>query len=364
MESNWYRRIFPRTRLSREKNTELNFSTTQHGYRYATSVGGTLTGRGGNLIIVDDPIKPDDAFSATRRAAVNDWFNRTLYSRLDDKRLDVIVLVMQRLHLEDLAGYVQQNEPWRELRLPAIAETEQTIRIGADETCTRVPGEVLHEAREPRSVLDQLKTTLGNFNFSAQYQQSPIPLEGEIVRWSWFRFYDELPPRAPEDQIVQSWDTASKAEQISDYSVCTTWLMNRGDFYLVDVLRKRLSYPDLKRSIIEQAQRFVAKTIIIEDKGSGTALLQDLRRGGDQFPYPIAFQPDVDKVTRMHAQSARIEAGHVLLPRRAPWLDDLRAEFLQFPKGRYDDQVDSVSQFLNWIDQRHRNRVTVTELLL
>jgi len=347
---------------SREK---LNFLTTRAGYRYATSVGGTLTGRGGNLIIVDDPIKPEDALSEARRSAVNEWFDRTLYSRLDDKRNDTIVLIMQRLHVEDLAGYVTQKEPWVDLRLPAIAEVEQTVALGPDEHYTRKVGEVLHEAREPKEVLDQLKVALGSFNFSAQYQQCPIPLEGEIIHWDWFRFYDELPCRVAGDRIVQSWDTASKAEEISDYSVGTTWLVKGNDYYLLDVLRKRLTYPDLKRQIIDHACRFSVNEIIIEDKGSGTALIQDLGNeniGG--VPYPIAFQPETDKVTRMHAQSARIEAGHVYLPLRAEWLEDFRTELLQFPKGRYDDQVDSLSQFLNWVEERNGGRWWVEPLEL
>ena len=365
MESDWYRRVFPRTRLSREKNTEMNFVTTRHGYRYSTSVGGTLTGRGGNLIIIDDPIKPEDAMSDAKRSAVNEWFDRTLYSRLDDKRDDVIVLIMQRLHVEDLAGYVQPKEPWVCLNLPAIAEVEHQIPVGPDEIYTRRMGEVLHEAREPKALLDRIKDTLGSFNFSSQYQQCPVPAEGEIIKWKWFRFYDEVPRLEYGDSIVQSWDTALKAEELSDYSVCTTWLMKRNDSYLIDVLREKLTYPDLKRSVIEYARAFRADSVIIEDKGSGTSLIQDVgREGVAGVRYPIAFRPDGDKVTRMHAQSAKIEAGHVFLPRQAEWLEDFRAELLQFPKGRYDDQVDSVSQFLNWIDRRQLKTWSVQELLL
>jgi hypothetical protein len=221
MEADWYRRIFPFTRISREKNTELNFVTTRHGYRYSTSVGGTLTGRGGNIVIIDDPIKPEDAISEATRSGVNEWFDHTLYSRLDDKRQDVIILIMQRLHVEDMVGYVLQKETWVHLNLPAIAEVEQRIQIGPDEVCTRNVGEALHEAREPRPVLERLRLALGSFNFSAQYQQCPVPLEGEIIKWDWFRFYDELPVREASDRIIQSWDTASKAEEISDFSVCT-----------------------------------------------------------------------------------------------------------------------------------------------
>jgi predicted phage terminase large subunit-like protein len=355
MESSWYRRIFPATRISREKNTELNFVTNRHGYRYSTSVGGTLTGRGGNIVIIDDPIKPEDAMSTATRSAVNEWFDRTLYSRLDDKRRDVIILVMQRLHLEDLAGYLLQKERWVHLSLPAIAEVEQRIEIGPNQTQLRAVGDVLHEAREPRPVLDRIKLALGSFNFSAQYQQSPVPLEGEVVKWQSFRRYDSLPARKAGDMIVQSWDVASKPGEFNDYSVGTTWLASGGDYYLVDLLRERLGYPELKKEIIDQARQFRPESIIIEDMGSGTALIQDLRHAGAGIPYPIAFRPEVDKITRMHAQSAKIEAGHVHLPQRAPWLEDLRLELMQFPYGHHDDQVDSISQFLNWIDQRKRN---------
>jgi predicted phage terminase large subunit-like protein len=364
MESAWYRRIFPNTRISPDKNTELNFLTTRYGFRYSTSVGGTLTGRGGNLIIVDDPIKPEEVLSDTRRSAVNEWFDRTLYSRLDDKRQDVIIVIMQRLHVDDLIGYLLQKESWAYLQLPAIAEVEQSIPIGPGREYVRKAGELLHPARESKEALEDIKRNLGSFNFSAQYQQCPVPLEGEIIKWDWFRFYDELPVRSAEDSIVQSWDTASKAEEINDFSACTTWLVQGNDYYLLDVLREKLKYPDLKRRIVDHARRFRANSIVIEDKGSGMALIQELQRESNDTPYPIAFTPEMDKVTRMHAQSAKIEAGHVCLPRRAEWLEDFRVELLQFPKGRHDDQVDSLSQFLAWLERRNRNRWWVQPLEL
>jgi predicted phage terminase large subunit-like protein len=362
VESDWYRRIFPYTRISREKNTELDFVTTRQGFRYSTSVGGTLTGRGGDIVIIDDPLKAEDALSNAKRSAANDWYERTLYSRLDDKREGVIIVVMQRVHVEDLAGHLLSKEKWVHLNLPAIAEVEQKIEVGPRKFYTRRVGEVLHEAREPREVLDQTKIVLGNFNFSSQYQQCPIPAEGEIVKWEWFERYDELPPRAPGDTIVQSWDTASKAEELSDYSVCSTWQIKNSDYYLIEIVRQKLAYPELRRLVVEQARRFQTNSIIIEDKGSGISLIQDLRGADEGVPYPIAFTPEADKVTRMSTQSAKIEARHVFLPRRAEWLEDLRTELLQFPHGRHDDQIDSISQFLNWIDQRQRNRVWVTEL--
>jgi hypothetical protein len=232
MESEWYRRIFPGSRISREKNQELNFLTTSQGFRYSTSVGGSLTGRGGSVLIIDDPIKPEDAMSDNRRSAINEWYERTLYSRLDNKRSDLIVLIMQRLHIEDLAGHVLQKEPWVHLNLPAIADNEHRIAIGPGLFHTMYPGEVLHDARESLADLERIRATIGSFNFSAQYQQSPIPLEGEIVKWPWFLLYDQLPPRKEGSLIIQSWDVAAKAGEFNDYSVCTTWLVN--DSFLYD----------------------------------------------------------------------------------------------------------------------------------
>jgi predicted phage terminase large subunit-like protein len=363
MDSTWYRRVFPMTRLSREKNAELDFMTTQRGYRLSTSVGGTLTGRGGSLVIVDDPMKPDEAMSEARRRSACDWFENTLYSRLDDKRSDVIILIMQRLHIDDLVGHVLEKEDWVQLNLPAIAEVEERIPIGPDKLYHRMAGEPLHGDREPLEVLEELRRSLGSFHFSAQYQQSPVPLEGELIKWEWFQVYDSEPGREPNDKLVQSWDTASKAGELNDYTVCTTWLIKGKDFFLLDLFRDRLNYPDLKRAIELQALRFRPDSVLIEDKASGMALIQDLRQHRvAAIGLPIAIEPEGDKVTRAAAQSAAIETGWVHLPRRASWLGELRTEILQFPYGRHDDQVDSIAQFLKWAQDRSRNVMRVIEL--
>ena len=353
MEADWYRRIFLYTRIRRDKNAEMDFKTTHHGYRYATSVGGTLTGRGGNILIIDDPLKSDDALSDAKRSAVNEWYDGTLYSRLDDRRKDVIIVIMQRLHLEDLAGHILQQEPWAHLNLPAIAEIDEQIAIGPDKTYYRKVGDLLDPIREPQEVLDRLKLTLRSFKFSAQYQQRPVPVEGEIIKWPWFRYNDALPSPESGDQIVQSWDTAYKADELSDYSVCTTWLVRGNEYNLLHILREKLLYPDLKKRVIAHARNYNTDVMLVENKGSGMALVDDLRReSAESMPIPIAVDPESDKVTRMATQAAKIEAGQVFLPRSAAWLDEFKSELLQFPHGRHDDQVDSLSQFLAWVGRR------------
>jgi predicted phage terminase large subunit-like protein len=228
---------------------------------------------------------------------------------------------------------------------------------------SRKVGDVLHEAREPKQVLDNLKVSLGSLNFSAQYQQRPVPLEGEIIKWEWFHRYHALPLRESGDQIVQSWDTAYKADQLADYSVCSTWLIKGNRYYLIDILRRRLNYPDLKKMVVEHAQMRGASAVIIENKGSGMSLIDDLRRGrGAGMSMPIAFDPEHDKLTRMATQVAKIEAGHVFLPNTADWLEEFQAELLQFPHGRHDDQVDSLSQFLDWIQRKEASHFSVTRI--
>ena len=193
--------------------------------------------------------------------------------------------------------------------------------------------------------------------------RTPDPLikRGEIIKWQWFQFYGELPSPLRGDRIVQSWDTASTAGELSDYSVGMTFLVRGNEYFLVDVLREKLNYPDLRRRIIHYAFEFRANTVLIEDKGSGTSLIQDLRGDSGGATKPIAFQPEGDKVTRMVGQSYKIENGQVLLPRRAEWLDELRIELMQFPYGRYDDQVDCLSQFLTWVS-KPRYRTIIRDL--
>jgi predicted phage terminase large subunit-like protein len=187
---------------------------------------------------------------------------------------------------------------------------------------------------------------MGSQGFSAQYQQAPVPAGGALIKREWFGSYARPPERQSGDRIVQSWDTASKANKTNDFSACTTWLIRGSDYYLLDVLRQRLEFPDLRRRIISHATRYKAKAILIEDASSGAPLIQDLRREGTIRP--ISIRADRDKVVRLEAQSAVIEAGYVLLPESAPWLGDFLLEVLAFPHGRFDDQVDSLSQFLTW----------------
>jgi hypothetical protein len=270
--SPWYRRIFS-TRLAPHRQAVQEFLTTRQGYRLATSNGGVLTGRGADIILIDDPLKPEEALSDAQRQAANEWFSHTLYSRLNNKRTGAIVIIMQRLHEDDLVGHVLTQEPWEVVRFPAIAEEDEVHYIETalgPRTFTRQRGEALHPKREPLDTLDHIRRTIGEYNFAGQYQQSPAPLGGGLVKAHWFKRYDGNDRPETFDRIVQSWDTANKATELSDFSVCTTWGVKGKDLFLLAVFRQRLEYPALKRAVREQLCQFGANEVLIEDKASGT----------------------------------------------------------------------------------------------
>jgi predicted phage terminase large subunit-like protein len=343
-EAPWYRDLFPGTRIG-QKDSETEIELTARGSRLATSVGGTLTGRGGDLIIIDDPLKPDDAYSEAKRNACNEWYKNTLLSRLDDKRTGAIIIVMQRIHIDDLAGFVtSQSDEWEVLNLPAIAEVDEVIPISDTKVHRRRLGEALSPVREPLSVLEKMKSEFGSDAFSAQYQQMPVPPGGAMIKRHWIKRYVELPPRE-RSLILQSWDTASKGGPHNDFSVCTTWFISRDRrWYLIDVWRKRVDYPELKAAVRTLASRHAANRVLVEDAGTGISLVQELLGEVNGI---LTVKPDRDKIVRMSVVSAKFESGLVFLPERASWLADFEAELFAFPGSRHDDQCDSVSQALS-----------------
>jgi predicted phage terminase large subunit-like protein len=350
----WYRRLFPATKLDRQAIHHL--VTTCGGKRYATSVGGTLTGMGADVIIVDDPMKPDEALSDAERGRANDWARHTLFTRTNDKKDDRIIIVMQRLHEDDMIGHVLELANFELLAFPAIAQEDEVHQIrtpfGFLRQLRKI-GEALHPLREPLAILEKQRQLLGTAFFAAQYLQSPTPPGGGLVKLAWFQRFD-LTHKPPFYQIIQSWDCASKASQLSDYSVCTTWGVTWAkDIFLLHVYRERLEYPQLKRALRQFADQFRAGTVVIEDTAAGIQLIQEFRTEG--FARIVEVKPHYDKAMRMAMQTPVIEAGRVYLPREAPWLNDYLHELAMFPKGKFDDQVDSTAQALAHIGMPNRD---------
>src|SRR5208337_1575543 len=223
MTAPWYRSAFS-TKLASPREPLAELVTTRGGFRLATSVGGVLTGRGADVILIDDLLKPIDALSESRGTAANDWSDSTLYSRLNDKAKGAIVIVMQRLHEDDLAGHVLKQEGWELVSFPAVAEDDELhvveTRLGRKEF-RRLAGDALDPERESLAILDRIRATIGEANFASQYQQRPAPAGGGMVKTAWFRRYADEERPQKFDRIIQSWDTANKSSELADYSVCT-----------------------------------------------------------------------------------------------------------------------------------------------
>jgi predicted phage terminase large subunit-like protein len=349
VEADWYRRLFPGMRIDPKVNREAETMTTAKGSRKAVSLGGAVTGFGADLLIVDDLMKAADAASEIERQRVKDYYEQTLFSRINDKQSGRIVAIQQRLHEDDFAGYLIDKGNFSHLNLQAIAEQDEAFELYFGRNHERQKGAALFSEREPLATLEEIRREIGGFAFSAQYQQNPVPPQGNRIRWEWFGQYERAPPRTWFQWVVQSWDTAVTAEPTSDFSVCMTWGIREGRSYLLDLFRARLEYPELKRKVVELRDAWRADQVIVEYANTGIPLIREFRLDGLVLE---PYQPRLDKAIRVEAQTAKLETGTYLIPKQAAWLGDLKRELLAFPNGRYDDQVDSLIQFLDWIGSR------------
>ncbi|KUJ80901.1 hypothetical protein AVO45_07705 [Ruegeria marisrubri] len=224
LEAPWHRAAFPHLLLDPRKASAEELRIRNFGgRRIATSVGGTFTGKGTNLTIIDDPIKADDAFSEARRDDVFNWITSTVISRFDDPKRGAMVVVAQRLHVDDLPGRLMEAGGWEVLQLPAIAPVASEIGIGSGLVWNRERNELLHPERIDEGTLEQIRKELGDFAFKAQYQQQPAPTDGHIIRTERFGTYNKPLPRHHFEAVVQSWDLAVVPGNTNDYTVCTTF---------------------------------------------------------------------------------------------------------------------------------------------
>jgi predicted phage terminase large subunit-like protein len=358
MNSDFYQALFE-TRISRNRDTVADFETNEGGFRFSTSITGGFTGRGADVVVIDDPLKAGEALSDAQRKSVNEWYDTTLQSRLNKQEEGAIIIIMQRLHVDDLVAHVQKqkNENWTMLSFSAIAEEDKSYKIRNPYQTYwfhRKEGDILQPSRTSRHVLQSLRESMTEYNFAAQFQQNPQPPGGNIVKRQWLQFYTPEEKPTSFGTILQSWDTAVKDSDLASFSVCTTWGIKDRKAYLLHVFRKKLEFPDLKKAVLTLANVHNATVVLVEDKASGSSLIQQLRADGFSRVH-AAPALEGDKQTRLRAQTAKIENGSVLFPTiNADWLQIYLSELLSFPSTYYDDQVDSTVYALAWIDENPR----------
>lgn len=355
MTSDWYRALFPNTRIAARGNSGGMITTTAGGAIRAVSVGGPVTGRGADVIILDDCMKADSANSEATRIEVKNWYSTALTQRINDKRHTKIVSIQQRICEDDLPAFLLAKG-FAVLSLPAVAERDTVVEIGPNLTYSWNRGELLDPVRFPQEVLDQARLDLAAQGYSAQYLQNPVAAEGNLLRMEWFKRFEVPIERQMFDRVIQSWDPAATDLPTSDYSVCTTWGMLADRYFLLDITRERLDYPRLKRAVIAQRAKWHAEFVIIERTSNGLALVQQLRSEGQLSPvaWPPPGMRQLDKAERLLAQTGQIEEGRVWLPAQLEGLDAFLSELRAFPSGRYDDQVDSLTQLLEWSSRNWR----------
>lgn len=349
LNSQWYQDLFPWTKIAKGENKKSKFVTTERGFRFSTSTGGTATGEGGDILIVDDPQNPNKINSKKYRDSTIDWFEQTFISRLNNKKKGGIVIIMQRLHEDDLCGYLLKNKAkhWDHLKIPAIYE-EETI-FSEPYKLIIDPGAVLHEERENLNDLHKIRSELGQYNFAAQYNQEPISSKGAMIQKDWLKYYGN-DDKINYTQVIQSWDTAIKAKDEHDYTVGITIGVNKDGYYILDICRKKLEFPQLIELLKNKTQKWKPQVILIEDKGSGQSLIQSLIQ---EIKIPIiAIKPKLDKITRFAIHSVKFELGKIFINKDSDWRMIFEQELLSFPRGAHDDQIDALSQALSYLERR------------
>jgi predicted phage terminase large subunit-like protein len=242
------------------------------------------------------------------------------------------------------------KSPWKHVSLPAIAPDDTIITLDGGREHHWKKGEPLHPQRLSLERLDEICSAIGPEMFRTQYLQMPLPQDGAMLKRHWISEIDYIPPRCDGDQIVQSWDTAIKSEKRHDYSAGLTFLVRGPNtIYLIDALRERLEFPELVHRIQDHANTHQATTILIEDQVTGSSLVQTLQRL--RFGV-IPMKATADKATRMYGYTSVLEGKALHVVKGTSWYPDFLAEYLAFPQGKHDDQIDALSQFLKWHQDR------------
>jgi len=349
MRSDWYARIFPRVRIRDDFSKVENFKTTNGGELLATSIGSGLTGHGADIIIIDDPLDAGNSSSETERRRVNQLFDEKIRSRLNNQSTGQIILVAQRLHLDDLCGHLERSGGFTHLKIPLVAETDTAYQVG-DWRWDRPAGHVLDAQSYSPEEVGRLRKLA--YVFQAQYQQVPIRIGCGIVKPDWFSRHDAIPESARE--TVLSWDFGQALGEKASFTCCLVFRTDGLNHYLVDVCRIKAEFTVLMDQAMKRIDIHKPCTTLIENAALGIAVISALKSKGN-IPVEID-RPTRSKMERLEANLDVLSAGRVSLPRQQVWVERFLEEICQFPVGEFDDQVDALTQYLSWIKNPNRRR--------
>lgn len=382
IESDWYRERWPGIVLSDDENLKTSYLNTAMGRRQICSVGGAVTGLGGDFLILDDPHRVDQGESSPVREGAVTWFRESFYNRTNNKNVCRIV-IMQRVHYKDVSAYIVEKGGWDHLNLPMEYEGVRSAptSLGWEDPRTE-HGEILWPERFSREEIIDLKASMGEYGTAGQLQQRPAPRGGAMFKRAWLRFWYDAEQGIPEPVLhqtgegewvaaeqrrldvtsehdaLQSWDLAFKGGPDNDYVVGQVWARKGADCYLLDQERGQYDFPATKAAIRRLHSRHPTTITLVEEKANGAAVISDLK---GEVAGLIAVLPQGGKESRAASASGTFEGGNVWLPHpdQYPWVLGYIEELCQFPKGAHDDQVDATTQALTRLRER---RVELVDL--
>jgi len=372
LQSGWYRRLWgDKFRLSGDRNQVSQFMNDKRGQMIATSIGATTLGRGGDVLILDDPVSADQALSDAERNNANDWIDNTFRSRLNDPAKGAIVLIMQRLHELDPTGFLlQEKDVWTHVRIPLEAEEDETWTFPiSSRVVQRKKGEILMPERFPPATVDQLRSR--RLVYAGQYQQRPAAIEGNLIKRSEVRYYGGIDPRTgqPDEKLPESFDRkiisvdcAFKDAATSDFVAIGVIGVKGRKRYLLNVVNRHLDAAATEAEIRRQRDLHrPISAVLIEDKANGAAVIQRLRVNISSV---IEINPQGGKTARMFAAAAAWQAGDWFLDRNAAWTGPFVEQVTMFPNAAHDDLCDMMSQAAAWLLQTPLHTVRITKVYL
>jgi predicted phage terminase large subunit-like protein len=357
IESDWYQERWGSVfSLSRDQNVKSHYENSRRGTMFSTGMQATATGMGGDVLIFDDPLNPEQAISQVEREAVNLRFDTTFRSRINNPATGVKIIIMQRLHELDLTGHVlaRESSRWKHVSLPAVAPKDEIWKFpSSKQVKQQKAGDLLWSVRLPQSFLDSQRVGMGSWAFNGQYQQTPAPLDGGIIKRQWVRFYRQMPEKF--EFMVQSWDCTFSGGSDNDFVAGQVWGRYGGKYFMLPYRTyDRLDFgPTMAAIKACHAKYPQAHAVLIEDKANGPAIISELQK---KIAGVVAVNPEGGKLARAQAVAPLWESGSIELPDPqlfgCTWIEDYLHNICTFPKAAHDDDVDATSQALIYMRNR------------